>query len=401
MPQFTNVIKRLVAFRFTWRIPKSSAILILDAAGADLIRDLCGKWSTQILDREELNIPVLLAMLMRGKRSMHEYQNSYIRRCTPRIVITLIDNDMYFMTIKKSFPSITTIAIQNGVRANYSLRAQHGFFSLLKEIDSPSCDYYCVFNKHVGEQLTRFIETVPVVTGSIKNNEFLSKAKESQPLSIAFISQYPPRCIPNSSEGLYFDNAFVSDHDFYQADFLVAKFLARYCSDQNFKFIVCGKRDEDFKHEYESFSKAIGDQDWTYVPRKSDYSSYETLDAANIVVSIDSTVGYEFFARGKRTAFFSIRGSLISEHVGAPVDELNFGWPLAMASLGPFWTNTPSESEFVRVLDYLTTVEDNEWTREIGKYTDALMVFDQGNTVLRGLLQHLGAKLIEQEPDHA
>jgi surface carbohydrate biosynthesis protein len=401
VPQFTNVIKRLAAFRLTWRIPKHSAILILDPAGADLIQNLCGKWSTQILDREELNIPVLLATLMRGKPSMHEYQNSYIRRCAPRIVITLIDNDMYFMTIKKRFPSITTIAIQNGIRGNYSPRAHHGFFSLLEGLDSPSCDYYCVFNKHVGEQLAHVVTTTPVVTGSIKNNEFRSRSSESERLSIVFISQHPPRCVPNSSEGIYFDNAFVPDRDFYQADFLVANFLAKFSNERNIKFAVCGKRDSGFNHEFDFFSKAIGDSAWTLVPRQSDFSTYETLDAANIVVSIDSTVGYEFFARGKRTAFFSIRGTLISQLIGVALNELNFGWPLEMASHGPFWTNTQSESEFVRVLDYLTTVGDSEWTHEIGKYTDDLMVFDQGNTVLRGLLQRLGAELIEPESNHA
>lgn len=401
MPQFTKVIRRLVAFRFTWRIPKSSAILILDATGADLIRDLCEKWSTQILDREKLNIPVLLATLMRGKTSMHEYQNSYIQRCRPRIVITLIDNDMYFMTIKKRFPSITIIAIQNGIRGNYAPRAHHGFFSLLERTESPSCDYYCVFNKHVGEQLTHFVKTMPVITGSIKSNEFRSGSIESQPRSIVFISQHPPRCVPNSSEGIYFDNAFVPDRDFYQADFLVANFLARFSNERNFKFIVCGKRDPGFNHEYDFFSKAIGDLAWTLAPRQSDYSTYETLNAADIVVSIDSTVGYEFLARGKKTAFFSIRGTLISQLIGVSPAELNFGWPIAMESHGPFWTNTPSDSEFVRVLDYLMTVKDDEWTREIGKYTDDLMVFDQGNTVLRGLLQRLGAELNEHKPNHA
>lgn len=401
MPQLTNVIKRFAAIRFTLRNPKKSAILILDTAGADLIRNLCGKWSTEVLNREELNIPILILTLMRGRRSMRDYQDSYIRRCDPRIVITFTDNDMYFMTIKKRFPSITTIAIQNGIRGNYAPRAQYGFFSLLERTESPSCDYYCVFNKHVGEQLTHFVKTMPVITGSIKNNEFRSKSIKSQPRSIVLISQHPPRCVPDSSEGIYFDNTFVSDRDFYQADLLVANFLARFSNDRNFKFTVCGKRDRAFHHEYELFSNAIGVQDWTYAPRASDDSSYETLDSADLIISIDSTVGYEFLARRKRTAFFSIRGTLISQLIGVSPTELNFGWPLAMASHGPFWTNSPNESEFVRVLDYLTTVDDDEWTREIDKYTDDLMVFDQGNTVLRGLLQRLGAELIDHESNHA
>lgn len=387
--------------RFSWRNPKPSAILILDAAGSDLIQELCGNWSTQVLDREKISIPVLLATLVRGRRSMREYQNSYIRRTNPRIVITLIDNDMYFLTIKKIFPTITTIAIQNGIRANYAPRAKHGFFSLLANTESPSCDYYCVFNNRVGEQIGHVVQTTPVIAGSIKNNQFRSKSAPVQPFSIAFVSQHPPRCIPDSSEGIYFENSFVPDRDFYEADFLVANYLAGFSSERGFKFIICGKRDQGFNCEYEIFSETIGDRQWTYAPRAYDYSTYETLDAANLVVSIDSTLGYEFFARGKRTAFFSVRGTLISKLLGMRIDELNFGWPVEMASRGPFWTNIPSESEYDRVLNYLTTVDDGEWSREIGKYTKDLMVFDQGNTVIRGLLHRLGAKFIEQEPNHA
>ncbi len=387
--------------RFSWRKPKPAEILILDADGFELIRELCGKWSTQILDRQRLNIPVLLVMLMRGRRSMREYQNAYIRRTNPRIIITLIDNDMYFLTIKNQFPAIITIAIQNGVRANYASRAEQGFFSLLKKAETPSCDYYCVFSAPVGEQLSRLINTTPVITGSLKNNNFRSKSEKSQLFSIAFISQHPPRCIPNSSEGIYFDTSFVPDRGFYQADLLVANYLARFTSERNLKFIVCGKRNQSFNLEFEIFSEAIGDHQWSFVPRDSDYSTYETLDAADLVVSIDSTLGYEFFARGKKTAFFSVRGTLISNLLGTEVDELKFGWPLELASAGQFWTNTPSESEYVRVLDYLMTVTDDDWTHEIDKYTNNLMVFDQGNTVLQGLLQNLGAKFIAQEPKHA
>lgn len=387
--------------RFSWRKPKPSAILILDAAGSDLIRELCGNWPTQVLDREKLNIRVLLATLIRGRRSMREYQNSYIRRTNPRIIITLVDNDIYFLTIKNNFPAIITIAIQNGVRANYSSRADHGFFSLLEKAESSSCDYYCVFNDQVGKQLSRVIATTPVITGSLKNNQFRSKSVKAERFSIAFISQHPPRSIPNSSEGLYFDDSFVPDRDFYDADFLIANYLARFCSARSFEFIVCGKRDQGFEHEFDMFSEAIGEHRWTYAPRESEYSTYETLDAANLVVSIDSTLGYEFFARGKRTAFFSVRGTLISNLLGKKVGELNFGWPADCESHGPFWTNTPSETEFVRILDYLTTVGDDEWTREVGKYTKDLMVFDLGNTVLRGLLQRLGTKFMYQVPKHA
>ncbi len=356
---------------------------------------------THVLDRERLNVPVLLATIVRGKKSMREYQNTYIRRVNPQLIITLIDNDLYFLTLKKSFPGITTIAIQNGIRANYASRANQGFFSLLESADSPSCDYYCVFSHQVGKQLSQVLKTTPVITGSLKNNKYQSNSVRVKPFSIAFVSQHPPRAIPSSSEGIHFDNSFVPDCDFYQADFLVANYLAGFCSARKFEFIICGKRNHDLGHEFSMFSKAIGDHQWTYAPRTRDFSTYETLDAADLIVSIDSTLGYEFLARGKRTAFLSVRGELISQLLGRKIDELNFGWPANYEPHGPFWTNSPSESEFDRVMDYLITVDEVEWSREIAKYTEDLMVFDQGNTVLRDLLQRLGAKFIDQVPNHA
>ena len=387
--------------RHTWRKPKPTAILILDAAGSDLIKGLCGNWPTQVLDRERLSIPILFSMLIRGHKSMREYQNAYIRKTDPQIIITLIDNDMYFLTIKNTFPSITTIAIQNGIRANYSPSAQHGFFTLLAKSDSPSCDYYCVFNDHVGTQLSRLVKTDPVTTGSIRNNEFRSKSTRNQSISVAFVSQHPPRSIPNSSGGIYFDDTLVPDRKFYEADVLVANYLARVCGQRGFEFTVCGKRDSNFSHEFELFSEAIGEYRWNYAPRTSETSTYETLDDAKLIITVDSTIGYEFLARGNRTAFFSVRGALISDFVGRRIEELDFGWPLKMEPRGSFWTDTPSDAEFDRILDYLTSVSNEEWTREIDKYNKDVMVFDRGNTVLRELIQRLGANLIDHGSSHA
>jgi len=49
----------------------------------------------------------------------------------------------------------------------------------------------------------------------------------------------------------------------------------------------------------------------------------------------------------------------------------------------------------------LTTVNDDELAREFDEYTDDLMMFNKGNTVLRGLRQRLGAELIDYGSNHA
>jgi len=386
-------IKKLYKFKLTLSAPKKCDILILDMSGAEMLADFCGIKTHSVLDNERLNLPILLATILRGHRSMTEYQNSYIRWCDPRIVLTNIDNELYFFTIKSTFPKIITIAVQNGWRANYSPKVDKGFFTALKKLDSPGCDFYCVFNKNIGKYLSGFVSIESIVTGSIKNNNFLNNSIRRTQKTVTFISQHPPRAVLDGLDGNFFGDSFVSDRVFYEVDLLVATYLSKFCAANELRFVISGKRTSEVAYESSFFSDAIMHQNASFQPRDSEYSTYDLVANSDIVVSIDSTTGYEALARGKRTAFFSIRGELISKHIATPIDDLNFGWPLELPDTGPFWTNTASEAEFSRVLNYLMTVSDADWSNEIGKYTEDLMVFDPGNTVLRDLLQRLGADL--------
>lgn len=391
--KFSQFIKKLYKFNFALSVPKKCDILILDDSGAKTLSDFCGTKSHAVLDSERLNLPILFATFLRGHRSMDEYRNSYIRRCDPQIVITNIDNELYFFTIKKNFPKIITIAVQNGWRANYSSKANSGFFTALDKMDSPSCDFYCVFNQNIGNHLSGYIATKPIVTGSVKNNNFLDNSVRQTQKTVAFISQHPPRSVPDSVNGNFFGDAFVSDRVFYEVDLRVAAFLSKFCQANELRFVIGGKRTSDVEYESRFFSDATMHQNAYFRPRDSEYSTYDLVADSDIVVSIDSTTGYEALARGKRTAIFSIRGELISKHLATKIDDLNFGWPLDLPDTGPFWTNISSDAEFSRILKYLMTVSDADWSNEIGKYTEDLMIFDPGNTVLRDLLGRLGADL--------
>ena len=65
------------------------------------------------------------------------------------------------------------------------------------------------------------------------------------------------------------------------------------------------------------------------------------------VVSIDSTLGYEAFGRGNKTAIFGCRDDFLN------TSDLKFGWPADLPNNGPFWTNDQDEMQFQRVMDYL------------------------------------------------
>ena len=47
------------------------------------------------------------------------YYIEYIKICNPKILITFIDNNLIFYKLKKYFPNIYFISVQNGIRTKY------------------------------------------------------------------------------------------------------------------------------------------------------------------------------------------------------------------------------------------------------------------------------------------
>ena len=171
--------------------------------------------------------------------------------------------------------------------------------------------------------------------------------------------------------------------------------IAKYCFEQNLTFAVCGKRERSSSDEYEFFNQAIGSLPWTYQSRTSSNSTYELSSAAKMIVSIDSTVGQEFLARGKRVAVIAARTKVADSVELSNRKDTTFGYPLDLPPSGKFWTSEASEPELARILDYLRVVTDEEWAAEIAPYNEGLMAYQPGNPVFKQLLLELGLTLID------
>jgi surface carbohydrate biosynthesis protein len=162
--------------------------------------------------------------------------------------------------------------------------------------------------------------------------------------------------------------------------------LGKWCAKNNMRLKICAMSSEHTSQEKEFYADLLRGSEWEYMPRSDQYTSYKLVDAAKIVVFIDSTLGYESIGRGKKTASFSCRG------VNLGREGTQFGWPGNFQNNGPFWTNEQDEQQFQRVMDYLNTVSDEEWEQAREPYASELMEFDPGNTRFAALLQQLLTK---------
>ena len=392
--RLTNYLFR---FKFSYRYPTNKEVLLVHREGLELLTHFVESSSISVADPERPNVFVLMRMLFHKKKGLLGYLNAYISLVKPKVVLTFIDNDISFYQLKEGFPKVAFVSIQNGLRNDFARADNFGFLSQLDSVSKDerlSATTICTFGDATGEQYSKYINATTKTIGSLKNNLYENHSKEKQ-FDITFISQHPPSSIETEPGRVYFGHSSVSFESYYRIEFEVVKFLGDYCQQHNLRLAVSGKRENGFGTERDFYLGALGPSPAVFIPRDSNFSTYDTLSATGIIVTIDSTVGYEFLSRGQRVAFFSSRINSANSNLASTIRDTNFGFPLQLEDRGPFWSNIGGAPEYERILDHLRAVTDKEWAPEIAPYNESLMAYQPGNPVFKKLLLDLGLTLID------
>ena len=108
----------------------------------------------------------------------------------------------------------------------------------------------------------------------------------------------------------------------------MAIFLSDYCKRKEVKLIIAGVYDQSTKFSNDEkifFSNLIDKRheklEWQFIPNHMERRSYDLVDDSKIIVFIDSALGYQCYARDKKTVAFSIRSQYVQN------SQLKFGWP--------------------------------------------------------------------------
>ena len=367
------------------RLPKKSDVLIYDACGAEVMVPYLIKYSATIMAvrGESINVPCLLRAALRlsfwkGK-PLNAYAEEFIKAVSPKVVITSIDNNISFYTVSKNFPSIKTIFLQNGTRSESG-----DVFDRLNILEKTNyyVDYMLVHGEAIGMHYMKYVTGQFVPIGSLKNNA-VSISRSELVGDVLFISQWHNKPEGDSPFYIEQDGTPVYWEQFFAVEIITLKFLSRWCAENSKCLKICGREKDKDGTEKQFFADCLKESVWEYLPRIDNCSSYKYIDSAEIVVFIDSTLGYESIGRGKRTASFSCRMT------NGKKNFFKFGWPADLPSNGPFWTNDQDEAQFQRVMDYLNTTSDEGWEQARQRYSLDLMEFDLGNKCFIALLDQL------------
>lgn len=362
-----------------WSLPLHTDVVIYHSDGSDLLLKYFDNTSSQMfsLDGGIINVPIFIKSMLTKTfwlgRPDRAYVWSFLSLVNPKVVVSFIDNDPLLYEISDRFEGIKTILLQNGTRDNW---LDH--FSIDR---GWKVDAIFAHNPSIGEYYQSRIASNIFPSGSLKNNLVPINPKMHLD-EVLFLSQYHQKSI--LSKPIVFDanGKGYGWEEFFTIDGLLIQYLDSWCSGHGKTLRVCGRETEKFGPEYQYFKERITKSTWVYEPSSTPLGAYQQLDVANIVVTVDSTLGYESLARGRKTAFFAGRGEFINSRAR------RFGWPGSLPENGPFWASSVNSDEVYRVMDYLAGESDAQWQKTCQTYAPQVMGFDPGNTILQSTLQH-------------
>lgn len=359
-----------------WALPKKTNVLIFDAVGHEIISPYLKEKDFRVLHTrgEVINLTCLFFSLFKKNYLQHgvlgAYFDTYIEFAKPKVLITFNDNNLYFLGLWKRFPKIKTISIQNGMRDDW--------------IDSVKNLYHVDFMFVFGDFVTKYINSrisgavIPI--GSIRNNKY-TKSEQIESTKVVFISQFTS---DNSrSKNFYYGkNGWITKDEFYKPDILIVKLLIDWCKLNAKTLYILPRELCSYSSEIAFYREHFNSSQFIFIKKRNDEHAYEVIDSSDIVVTVDSTLGYEAISRGKKTAFFSIRG----EYIGS--DSRAFGWPGNFGSRGFFWISEKnSANHFNNIMNNLNHIKVSEWLKLSQTYVSQLMKIDEGNSLLVSFIQ--------------
>lgn len=364
--------------------PKPVDVVIYDSCGCENIIPFLKGWSTDILHtrRESINILVLVLAFFfkKGRHLSESYVDIYIRFTRPKLVITYIDNNPAFYQLKKRFGNIIFMAVQNGWRSHFG-----DLFSTFDSLPGSEkknlqVDYMMTLGEGVSGRYREYVQGETKVIGSIKSNS-TPQAGECHPGEVVFISQW-------SNCGFELDQRFYTEDEFFRKnDSLILNFLSSYTSQKklNLKILLRNTSNCSERRKEEEYYKSILGSNVEFAKKiNNGETSYQVLDRAEVVICVDSTLGYEMASRGTRTAFFSIRGEVLG------LTGFSFGWPAKIPTFGPFWASEYCEKKFRAVMDYVVGCTEQEWDNTLKRHSFSnLISYDPENAVLELTLKSI------------
>lgn len=350
---FTN-LRDIHSISFTFRYPQKNQILIYDELKSEFFKKYFKNYtvySNRFYKSTLVYLPFLLKCILRLNFSFSNYKKYFIEYVDPKIIITLNENQLGFFETKKLFPKKIFIAIQG----NWKFDVDHDIIFFRKKYKKKKlkCDYFFCYNDRVIQYYKKFIDCKNYIKiGSFDSNIFPIRKKTEKGL-ITFISQFKLK----KDNDIWHKKYKFSDWRMNEKFFL-QKLEKNLCKKNT--LTILGKTSSIEEYNY---YKKIFNNNFNFVYNdKLIYSSkkkiFDYIDRSELIITLDSTLGYQALKRGKKVFFFSIRDSIDLN----TRSKIRFCWPEKKTKRGLNWSSSYSKKEINRMIE-LKKMANKSWIK--------------------------------------
>lgn len=367
MLKFFLFIKNFFKAKWVFKKPEKKKFVIYDLGNSNIIFKYVDRNQSAIYYNrwEEVNFFILYSVITNyGFKDIRKnYKKTFFNLIDPKVVITLMSTQIAFYKLKKIFPNIITISIQNNV-------GNTEFMRLLKneKKDSLSCDYFLFFSDTFRIMYEKFISVKKksLIIGSFRNNFYYKKSSNNK--KILFIS----KCNWNSKGA--------------QNEIILLRFIIKFLKrNQMGKIDICLKTNDRSIYNY--FKENLNQE---YINLIKKQNNYLTTDNYENIIFTDSTLGYECLAKGKKIIALSL-GSLKKnwclKNNFTPINK--FGYPFKLKDEGFCWSNISSEQKVYKLLKSIIYMKQSTFNKKIKIIKKNIMHLDPKNTKFKNLLRTL------------
>lgn len=327
---------------------------------------------------DEFNIFVFFKSLFtfkEAKKLTTRYVLTYIDLVKPKFIISSIDNQISLYNLKKYFDETIVIAIQNGVRNytpagfEYDIEQKRDY---LKKLNL-SCDFFFIMSKKDKLVYSEFIKCKFIESGSIKSN--MCPIEKTTTNEVVYISQYAHDKMNN--EGI----------NYRAMDEILIKNTLYFCDRENIKCSILLRTNLDAEKQFYNLILKDKIKNVIFVKINENKEKFKFLDRFSLILTVDSTLGYEMISRNKKTIIASARDQFLEKENNLRKVSFGFKYNEHYQDQGPFWINRfKKEEEILKKIEEVYFSSNEKILSEYKKYKDALFYVDQNNTKLKEIL---------------
>ncbi len=378
-----NLSKKLIKLfsfiknsKFLFSMPIKNDVLIFDKVHSEKIKTILsyGKSPFILCQRgEEFYLPILIKTLFQFKLTMKNYCEEVINIVDPKIIISCLDNDKLYFSIKKNKRS-KKVLLQNAWRNEM-------YDTLLKdlktrEIKNFSMDYIFTFNKEIGKKFNKVAKARIIPIGSFKSNIMCVNKKKFK--NIVFISNWGDKSQDKALVGNFlFKDFFKRQKQIFEN----VIFFAR--KKKTNVHVLCKTSNPRETYLEKNFFLNNKHQLKNIKFCSEERKKFEVIDKAEMIITLNSTLGYEAFSRKKKTIFFNLYDNKKTYKTA------NFAWPYKLKRNGFFWTDDLTEKNCYRYFEKIYNLKTSKWEKIYKKIYENIMIRDYNNLILKKILKNI------------